>query len=53
MMGEAGERMVQTTVGRKQVEESKRGSKGEKTGFTRVQLQDRCESDKFEKAERQ
>lgn len=29
-VGEARERMVQTTVGRKQTEESKRGSKGKK-----------------------
>ena len=45
-----GERMVQTTVSRKQTEESKQGSKG---GKTRISCKDyerhRCEGDRLEK----
>lgn len=48
-----GERMVQTTVSRKQTEESKQGSKGEKTGISCEDEEHRCECDRLEKTERQ
>jgi len=46
--------MVQTTMSRKQTEESKQGSKEKKTGISCEEDEEhRCEGDRLEKAERQ